>query len=147
MLHKQTLAGKKVLVTFAMPAIEGVESLHVCGDFNDWSETATPLARKADGSWHVQLTLDAGQSYRFRYKDNHGLWHNDPTADAYVPNAFGSENSVLDLAAVMASTAAAQAETARTRPAARRTPARSKKGAPAPRRRDGGGKRPRGKRK
>jgi len=146
MLHKQTLAGKKVLVTFAMTAIEGVESLHVCGDFNDWSETATPLARKADGSWHVQLTLDAGQSYRFRYMDNMGRWHNDPTADAYVPNAFGSENSVLDLAAVMASTAATQAETARARPAARRTPT-SKKSASAPRRRDGGGKRPRGKRK
>jgi 1,4-alpha-glucan branching enzyme len=145
MLHKQTLAGKKVLVTFAMPAIDGVESMHVCGDFNDWSETATPLARKADGSWRVELTLDAGQSYRFRYMDNLGRWHNDPSADAYVPNAFGSENSVLDLAAVMASTAATRAETARTTPV-RRAPAR-RTSAPAPRKKSGGGKRPRGKRK
>jgi 1,4-alpha-glucan branching enzyme len=144
MLHKRTLAGKKVLVTFAVPAMEGVESLCVCGDFNNWSETATPLARKPDGSWSAELTLDAGQSYRFRYKDNHGQWHNDPTADAYVPNDYGSENSVLDLAAVIASTEAARAAAARTAPA--RRPVATRKHAPAEHKKLRGGKRPRGRR-
>ena len=145
MLHKRTLAGKKVLVTFAMPAMEGVESLHVSGDFNAWSETATPLQRKPDGSWSVELTLDAGQSYRFRYKDNLGEWHNYPAADAYVPNSFGSENSVLDLAAVIASSEAARAETARLAPP-RRAPAGRKRAPVQQHKRERGGKRPRGKR-
>jgi 1,4-alpha-glucan branching enzyme len=145
MLHKRSLAGKKVLVTFAVPAMKGVESLHVCGDFNNWSETATPLTRKPDGSWSVEMTLDAGQSYRFRYKDNYGEWHNDPAADAYVPNDFGNENSVLDLAAVIASTEAVRAAAARTAPA--RKPAAGRKHAPAAgNKKARGGKRPRGRR-
>ncbi len=148
MLHKRTLAGKKMLVTFSMPAMDGVESLHVCGDFNDWSETGAPLSRKADGSWSVELTLEVGQSYRFRYRDNLGRWHNDPGADAYVPNDFGTENSVLDLAAVMASTAAVNAQAARTAPARKRpVQAAHRKGAAVPRKRDSGGKRPHGRRR
>lgn len=99
MLHKKPLGGKKFQVTFTIPAIEGVQSLHLCGEFNAWSETATPMRREGDGSWNATLTLDAGKSYVFRYKDDHGQWHNDWAADAYVPNQFGTENSVLDLAA------------------------------------------------
>ena len=99
MIHKKPLGGKRFQVTFTMPPIEGVASLHLCGEFNGWSETATPMRREPDGSWIATLSLDGGKSYMFRYHDNHGAWHNDWAADAYVPNQFGSENSVLDLAA------------------------------------------------
>jgi 1,4-alpha-glucan branching enzyme len=99
MLRKKPLGGKKFQVTFTMPAMEGVDSLHLCGEFNGWSESSTPMRREPDGSWSATLTLDGGKSYVFRYRDNHGEWHNDWSADAYVPNQFGTENSVLDLAA------------------------------------------------
>ncbi len=103
MLLKKQLGGRKVQVTFTMPPLDGVETLRICGDFNNWSETATVMMRGADGSWNATLILDAGRSYLFRYRDDKGQWRNDPSADAYVPNEFGSENSVLDLAAPAAS--------------------------------------------
>jgi 1,4-alpha-glucan branching enzyme len=103
MLLKKPLGGKKVQVTFTMPPLDGVETLRICGDFNNWSETATVMMRGADGSWNATLILEAGRSYLFRYHDDKGQWRNDPAADAYVPNEFGSENSVLDLAAPAAS--------------------------------------------
>ena len=99
MLHKKHLGGKRFQVTFTMPPIEGVTTLHLSGEFNSWSETQTPMRREADGSWSVTVSLDGGKSYMFRYRDNKGGWHNDWGADAYVPNQLGSENSVLDLAA------------------------------------------------
>ena len=98
MLHKRKLARGKVRVTFTMPALQAVTGLFLAGDFNQWSETATPLAREADGSWSASLTLAAGRAYQYRYRDDRGRWHNDWAADAYAPNHFGGDNSVLDLA-------------------------------------------------
>jgi len=97
MLEKDQLGGGKVRVTFLMPAMEGVGTLSVCGEFNDWNPAVTPMTRAADGTWSAALTLEAGRSYQFRYRDDRGGWHNDPAADTYVPNDFGSKNSVVDL--------------------------------------------------
>jgi len=122
-------------VTFTMPPIEGVTTLHLSGEFNGWSDTATPMRREADGSWSATLSLEGGKSYMFRYRDNSGEWHNDWGADAYVPNQFGSENSVLDLAAQEAAVPrsdAPAAQKARRAPAPRKPPAR---GGPQKRRR------------
>ncbi|HUI72097.1 MAG TPA: isoamylase early set domain-containing protein [Spirochaetia bacterium] len=133
MLHKKALGGKKFQVTFTMPSIEGVETLHLCGEFNGWSDTATPMRREPDGSWTASLVLEGGKSYVFRYRDNHQSWHNDWSADAYVPNQFGSENSVLDLAAQEASRGDSQGRERRRGPAPRgkqaaRSPQRRRKG-------------------
>ena len=45
----------------------------------------------------IMLSLPAGQDYYFRYLLDGGLWENDWAADAYVPNPFGTEDSVLKL--------------------------------------------------
>ena len=84
-------------VTFSMPALEGVTTLYLVGSFNDWNDTATPLVHGADGGWSAAITLDAGWAYQYRFRDQDGGWHNDWAADSYVPNEFGSENSVVDL--------------------------------------------------
>jgi 1,4-alpha-glucan branching enzyme len=97
MLQKKTLAGRKVEVTFRMPPLDDVVELYLCGDFNGWQVKGVPLSQESDGTWVATLALEAGKSYRFRYYDNQGLWHNDWEADAYVPNEFGSDDSVLDL--------------------------------------------------
>lgn len=97
MLRKTPLGGKNVEVTFRMPPLDGVVELYLCGDFNDWRTSCAPLAQEADGSWAATLVLEAGRSYRFRYCDNQRRWHNDWEADAYLPNDFGSEDSVVDL--------------------------------------------------
>lgn len=97
MLKKRRLAKGKVRVTFSMPPLEGVDSLHLVGEFNGWSETATPLEQAADGSWSVTLTLDGNREYQYRYLADGQTWHNDWAADAYARNAYGSDNSVVNL--------------------------------------------------
>ena len=99
MLEKTPRSGKNVDVTFRMPPMDGVVELYLCGDFNNWHKSGAPFHQQPDGSWVVTLGLELGKSYRFRYYDNQGRWHNDWEADAYVPNEFGTEDSVVDLAA------------------------------------------------
>jgi 1,4-alpha-glucan branching enzyme len=109
MLRKENTAGGKVKVTFSMPALEGVTALYLVGSFNEWSDTGTPLVHGADDGWSVALTLDAGWAYQYRFRDQDGGWHNDWAADSYVPNEFGSENSVVDLTEAGAGPAASAA--------------------------------------
>jgi 1,4-alpha-glucan branching enzyme len=97
MIRKEKTAGGRVKVTFSMPALEGVTALYLVGSFNDWNDAGTPLVRGADGGWSVALTLEAGWAHQYRFRDQDGGWHNDWAADSYVPNEFGSENSVVDL--------------------------------------------------
>jgi 1,4-alpha-glucan branching enzyme len=132
MLQKKHLEGRKLEVTFRMPPLDGVVELYLCGDFNGWAVKGVPLSQEADGDWVARLILDAGKKYRFRYYDNQGVWHNDWEADAYVPNDFGSDDSVLDLTKSEApSTSRAKAAPgARKAAAARnRAPSSSKKAA------------------
>jgi 1,4-alpha-glucan branching enzyme len=119
MLRKEKAAGGKVKVTFSMPALDGVTALFLVGSFNDWNDTDTPLVCGADGGWSVALTLEAGWAHQYRFRDQDGGWHNDWAADSYVPNEFGSENSVVDLtdaAGTPGPAAAAAAEPASKKP-------------------------------
>ncbi len=102
MLQKNPVGGKLVEVTFRMPALEGVVELYLCGDFNSWHTSGSPLAQESDGTWSTTVALEAGRSHRFRYYDNQGRWHNDWEADAYVPNDYGTEDSVVDLTGIVA---------------------------------------------
>jgi 1,4-alpha-glucan branching enzyme len=129
MLRKEKAAGGKVKVIFSMPALEGVTALFLVGSFNDWSNTATPLVHGADGGWSVALTLEAGWAYQYRFRDQDGSWHNDWAADSYVPNEFGSENSVADLTESETGPAAGPAAA----PAARKPGRKSAVGPAAPR--------------
>ena len=78
------------------------------------------MHRDADGGFSVTVSLDAGRAYRFRYLLDGQRWDNDWAADAYQPNDFGGDDSVVDL------TALAEA----VPPAAKKAPAKK-----APRRR------------
>ena len=132
MLLKKPVAGQKVEVTFRMPPLDDVVELYLCGDFNDWKVKGVPLSQDSDGTWFAAIVLDAGRTYRFRYHDNQGRWLNDREADAYVPNAFGSEDSVLDLMRVATTARAPSKKPAAKKPAAKK-PAPKKIGPGAPR--------------
>jgi 1,4-alpha-glucan branching enzyme len=97
MLTKNPAGNGKVEVTFTMPAVDHVTKLYLVGDFNDWSIVTHPLTQGTDGSWLITLPLEGGRAYQFRYFDNNGHWHNDWQADAYVPNQFGGENSLVEV--------------------------------------------------
>ena len=88
--------GNKIRVTFEFPGFSRTRSVHLVGSFNDWNETATPMVRKGRaGAWRVQMELERGQEYRFRYLVDGESWHNDWHADRYEPNIHGSDDSVV----------------------------------------------------
>jgi 1,4-alpha-glucan branching enzyme len=95
MLTKRKLENGKVEVTFSLSAIEGCQQLCLVGDFNEWSETAAPLKQAEDGTWSVTLELEPDRHYQYRYLADGQTWHNDWAADAYLPNPYGSGNSVV----------------------------------------------------
>ena len=57
--------GEQVRVTFRLPSTIWAESVHLVGDFNDWSRTSHPLQRTRDGEWEISLVLNPGKSYQF----------------------------------------------------------------------------------
>lgn len=100
MLKKQFLKSKPVCkVTFYTPDALQADTVHLVGDFNNWSETDTPMKQLKDGRFSVTLDLEAGREYQFRYLINGTEWHNDWEADKYVPNPFIGDNSVVSTVA------------------------------------------------
>ena len=80
--------------TFRLPASVGAERVWLVGELNDWSRTAHPMRR--EGEWFsVTLGLEPGRSYRYRYLLDGERWENDWEADEYVPNEFGTDDSVV----------------------------------------------------
>lgn len=82
-------------VTFDLPAELDIEQAAVVGEFNDWSETADPMSKQADGCWSTTVSLEPSRSYRFRYHLGEDRWENDWNADSYVSNDFGGADSVV----------------------------------------------------
>jgi 1,4-alpha-glucan branching enzyme len=98
MLKKTMSKNKKTCrVTFSLPGEVEAQEVYVCGDFNGWNTTSHPLRRRKDGRFSTTLTLETGSEYRFRYLLDGERWENDWEADAYLPNEFGSEDSVVKL--------------------------------------------------
>lgn len=78
-------------------AFDGVQSIGLAGEFNNWSPDELFLKRAKDGSWSTTLDLEPHREYQFRYVIDGTEWINDPEADRYVPNGIGTENSVIAL--------------------------------------------------
>ena len=89
--------GGTTKVTFELPAeqVDGSSKVCLCGDFNDWSQDGTPMTRRKDGRFSVTVSLAQGGSYRFKYLLDGERWKNDPEADLYVDNDFGTKDSVV----------------------------------------------------
>ena len=82
-------------VTFELPKEVEALSASVVGDFNNWDPEATPMKRKKDGSFSAAVNLQSDRDYRFRYWLDGSRWENDWHADAYTPNGFGTEDSLV----------------------------------------------------
>ena len=115
-------AGGRGSVTFIIDPGVGAQSAAVCGEWNDWSADADVMRRDAEGGFSTTVDLEAGRAYRFRYLLDGERWDNDWAADAYLPNDFGGDDSVVDL------TALAQAAP----PAAKKAPAKKAPAEKAP---------------
>jgi len=100
-IKKQYLKSKGVCkCTFRLPkaAAPAADLVHIVGDFNDWSNEATPMTRLKSGEFKVELALEPGKQYQFRYLIDQRDWENDWEADSYTPStAFPAENSVVSV--------------------------------------------------
>ena len=89
--------GTQVKVTFEIPA-NGGKAVAVLGDFNNWQPDALPMKlRKKDGVFSASTTLEAGQTYQFRYLVDGQQWVTEPEADGVETSPFGEPNAVLQL--------------------------------------------------
>ena len=95
MKKSYTKTGKSCRVTFSLPSDVGADSVALCGDFNEWDQEKHPLKRRKDGSFSTTISLKPGAEYRFRYWVDGERWENDWNADKYLPNSFGSEDSII----------------------------------------------------
>lgn len=95
--QKTTKTSKVCQVTFELPPEVNAQTAFLVGEFNDWDKTALPMKRRKDGSFSVAVALNKDSSYRFRYWLDGERWENDPSADAYVPNPYGSDDSVVQV--------------------------------------------------
>jgi 1,4-alpha-glucan branching enzyme len=94
-MKKQALnKGKQTKVTFYTHVLKGASTAFLVGDFNNWDEQSHPMDKLKDGRFKIDVKLDAGREYQFRYLID-GEWHNDWEADKYVSNPFSGDNSVV----------------------------------------------------
>jgi len=97
-LKKQYLKSDNICkVTFRLPkdATNGAQVVAIVGDFNDWSPTKSRMKKLKNGDFTITLSLACNREYRFRYLIDSDRWENDWCAEKYVPNTFGSEDSVV----------------------------------------------------
>lgn len=81
-------------VTFAIPEEWAEKEVAIAGEFNDWDTESNKLEKK-DGKWETLLRVKPDNNYRFKYLLDGSKWENDDSADEYVPNEFGTEDSLL----------------------------------------------------
>lgn len=99
-IKKEYSRDKKICrVTFILPKeiCENFKEISVVGDFNNWEIHHHKFSQKnKDGSASIEIELEAGNEYKFRYLCDGHLWLNEPEADAETLTHFGdSKNSVL----------------------------------------------------
>lgn len=83
-------------VTFSIPEQWAEKDVKLVGDFNDWNKDSDSLEKKED-KWEVTMRLKPENRYRFRYLLDGNVWENDDAADEYIPNEFGTEDSVVEV--------------------------------------------------
>jgi 1,4-alpha-glucan branching enzyme len=87
--------GTSCRVNFELPSDIKAKKVSLVGEFNEWNPKAHPMKQKKDGSFYVTVYLEAGQSYRYRFLLDGKRWENDWSAEQYLPNDHGTEDSVI----------------------------------------------------
>ena len=84
-------------VTFRLPkeAAPDAKSVAVAGDFNNWNVVEHPMKKLKNGDFKVTLSLSCNREYKFKYLIDANRWENDWFADKYIPNGYGSDDSVV----------------------------------------------------
>ena len=89
-------SGQVCRATFKLPADVSAQNAALLGEFNEWNPATHPMKKLKDGSFSITISLKPDQTYRFRYLLDGKKWENDWSADAYIPNEFGTEDSLIE---------------------------------------------------
>ena len=93
MIQKRYIKTRNAMkVTFKVDFAKKAQQVEILGDFNDWQPIL--MKRTTKGVYQYTVELEPGQNYQYRYRID-GDWANDRSADAYTPNGFGDDNSVV----------------------------------------------------
>lgn len=93
----------KVTFEVSKDKIAGNEEVRLLGDFNNWDWDNAPALQSVKDAYKVDLHLEPGKKYEYRYCINKTYWVNDDQADAYVNSPFDNIfNCVVDLPSVVA---------------------------------------------
>lgn len=67
----------------------------VAGSFNNWDTKSVKAKKDSKGNWSVKVELKPGR-YEYKFFVD-GSWLNDPNCANRATNAFGTENSVIEV--------------------------------------------------
>lgn len=71
-------------------------TVQLVGDFTGWRHAPISLKKGTDGVWRTEVELQPGvHHYRFLVD---GEWRDDPECTVRVPNPYGTEDSVRQVA-------------------------------------------------
>ena len=74
---------------------DSAQSVSVAGDFNGWSQVATPLKRNDSGLWFTEIVVPGAGRFEYRFIINGQRWLEDPSNGMKAPNNYGGLNSVI----------------------------------------------------
>ncbi|MCI0398081.1 MAG: isoamylase early set domain-containing protein [Chloroflexi bacterium] len=95
MLTKKFLKSKdECEVTFEFAA-DAAGKVALVSEATGW-QPLEMKKRKKDGVFYAKVRLPESHKFQYRYLLDGQTWVNDPAADAYVPNEFGSHNGIVD---------------------------------------------------
>jgi 1,4-alpha-glucan branching enzyme len=85
--------GRTQTFSFTAPTARSVQ---LAGDFTHWQQQPINMQKGADGVWRATVELPPGaHPYRFLVD---GQWQDDPECALHVPNPYGSQDAVRQVA-------------------------------------------------
>lgn len=71
------------------------DTVSVAGDFNGWSQAASPLERNGSGLWSTEIVVPQAGRFEYKFIINGQRWIEDPSNGLKTPDNYGGLNSVL----------------------------------------------------
>ncbi len=92
---ERTAAGDGREQTFCFKAPTAM-SVQLVGDFTHWQREPISMQKATDGIWWANVELSPGtHQYRFLVD---GEWRDDPECSLHVPNPYGTQDAVRQVA-------------------------------------------------
>ena len=81
-------------IEFLAKATAG-SKVFLAGSFNNWDPKAVAMKHNGDSQYKAIVSLPPGR-HEYKFVIN-GIWHMDEQCRQWVPNSFGSLNSVVEV--------------------------------------------------